>query len=51
MFEDYTSDVLINVKSGTGQVLDYKLDRHADYDVDGNGSMSMQRMVLLFSLA
>ena len=41
VFEDYTSDVLINVKSGTGQVLDYKLDlRHADYDVDGNGSMS-----------
>ena len=41
LYEDYTSDVFISVKSGTGQVLDYKLDlRHADYDVDGNGSVS-----------
>ena len=41
IYEDYTSDVFISVKSGTGQILDYKLDlRHADYDVDGNGSVS-----------
>ncbi|MDA9854578.1 clostripain-related cysteine peptidase [bacterium] len=41
IFEDYTSDIFINVKSGSGKVLDYKLDlRHADYDVDGSGSVS-----------
>ena len=41
IYEDYTSDIFINVKSGSGKVLDYKLDlRHADYDVDGSGSVS-----------
>ncbi len=39
--EDYGPDIIINVKSGTGQVLDYKLDlRHANYDVDGDGVTS-----------
>ena len=33
--------ILIDVTSGIGQILDYKFDqRHADYDVDGNGSVS-----------
>jgi hypothetical protein len=41
IFEDYTSDIFINVKSGSGKVLDYKLDlHHADYDVDGSGSVN-----------
>jgi hypothetical protein len=41
IFEDYTSDIFINVKSGSGKVLDYKLDlHHADYDVDGSGGVS-----------
>jgi len=41
VFEDYTSDIFINVKSGSGKVLDYKLDlHHADYDVDGSGSVN-----------
>ena len=32
---------IINVKSGSGKVLDYKLNlHHADYDVDGSGSVS-----------
>ena len=41
VFEDYTSDILINVISGAGQILDYKLElRHADYDLDRNDSIS-----------
>ena len=41
VYEDYTSDIFINVKSVSGKVLDYKLDlHHADYDVDGSGGVS-----------
>ena len=41
IFEDYTSDIFINVKSGSGKVLEYNLDlHHADYDVDGSGGVS-----------
>ena len=38
--DDYRSDVFISVKFRTRQGLDYKLDlRHAEYDVDGHGSV------------
>ena len=53
IYEDYTSDIFINVKSATGKILDYKLKlAHADYDVDGNGtfSASLDGQAILASL-
>jgi len=53
IYEDYTSDIFINVKSTTGKILDYKLKlAHADYDVDGNGtfSASLDGQAILASL-
>ena len=53
IYEDYTSDIFINVKSTTGKILDYKLKlEHADYDVDGNGtfSASLDGQAILASL-
>ena len=41
IYEKYSSDIFINVKSDTGKILDYKLKlAHADYDVDGDGSVN-----------
>ena len=43
IYEKYSSDIFINVKSDTGKILDYKLKlTHADYDVDGDGSVNAQ---------
>ena len=43
IFEDYTSDILFNVRSNSGRLLDYNLELdHADYDVDDNGSIEAE---------
>ncbi|MDC0162006.1 clostripain-related cysteine peptidase, partial [Paracoccaceae bacterium] len=43
VLENYTSDIFVNITSGTNALVDYKLNlQHADYDLNSDGIVSVE---------